>query len=118
MDTQFLKKNSKISKKFKIKKLKKISKTVKNFKYCNLFAPMRLNNYLLRDDTHSLANCDQLVLLVSETAITMDPDWLHSDELGQSEWDCPVLFQDIQDIDKVLRIYLMLIFIYFNVYFT
>ena len=47
----------------------------------------------------------------------MGPDWLHSDELGQSEWDCPVLFQDIQDLDNVLRFILMLLF-YFNVYFT
>ena len=86
---------------------------------------MRLNNsnirksYLLWDDTHSLANCDQLEGPVSKrnSHRTMGPDWLHSDELGQSEWDCPVLFQDIQDLDNVLRFILMLLF-YFNVYFT
>ena len=74
---------------------------------------MRLNNsnirksYLLRDDTHSLANCDQLEGPVSKrnSHRTMGPDWLHSDELGQSEWDCPVLFQDIQDIGYMFKNY-------------
>src|SRR5690348_295378 len=62
-------------------------------------------------DTQSLANCDQLEGPVSKqnSHRTMGP------ELGQSEWDCPVLFQDIQDLDNVLRFILMLLF-YFNMF--
>ena len=56
----------------------------------------------------------------------MDPDWLHSDELGQSVWDCPALFQAIQTIQdvksqifilKLLSMIICVIFTYFT-YFT